>query len=108
MRRAQRLGTADRNYNVAAFAAKARSALYGVEGEARPLHTIDAFLSAAQHKPAAARHWLAELDAITEAEIAMIMRNVPPERISDMAIEFATRLILINRNRLLKAGEDLR
>ncbi len=107
-KRSQRLRTADRNYDVAAFAAKARSALYGDETEAHPLPTIDAFLNAARHRPGAARHWLGRLDIITEAQTAMIMSNVPHERISETAIEFARRLILINKNRLVDAGKDLR
>ena len=107
-KRAERLRTADRNYDVAAFAARARSALYGHEVEAHPLPTIDAFLNAARHKPRAARYWLGKLDTFTEAEIAIIMSNVPRGRISDTAVEFASRLILINKDRLVEAEKDLR
>jgi hypothetical protein len=106
-KRAERLRTADRNYDVAGFASKARSALYGYEAGARPLPTIDAFVRAAQHSPLAARFWIGRLDAITEAEVATMMSSVPPERISDTAVEFAVRLILINKNRLIEAGKDL-
>jgi len=106
--RVKRLRTGDRNYDVAAFAAKARSALYRDEAQAHPLATIDAFIDAARSKPQAARYWLGRLDAVTKAEVAIIMSDVPRERISDTAIEFASRLILINKDRLVEAGKDLR
>lgn len=106
--RAQRLRTADRNFGVQAFAAKARSALYRDEAATRPLLTIDAFLDAARHKPPAARYWLDKLNAITDAEVAILMSNVPRERMSDTAVEFASELILINKRRLVEGGKDLR
>ena len=104
--RGQRLRTADRNFGLQAFAAKARSALYRDEADPRPLLTVDAFLDAARYKPLAARCWLDNLNTITEAEVAIIMSNVPRERLSDTAVEFASRLILINKNRLLE-GEGI-
>jgi len=93
---------------VAAFAARRRSAIYGDEADAHPLSTLNAFVNAAQHQPEAGRRWLSKLETITEAEVAIIMNNVPRERISDTAIEFASRLILINKNRLIEVGKDVR
>ena len=52
--------------------------------------------------------WLGKLRTITEVEVAIMMSNVPHGRISDTAIEFASKLILINKNRLVEVGKDLR
>jgi hypothetical protein len=106
--RAQRLHTADRNFGIPAFAAKARSALYRYETDPKPLLTTEAFLDAAAYRPPAARDWLGRLNALTEPEVAIIVNNVPRTRISDRAIEFAQSLIFINQNRLIEAGRDLR
>jgi hypothetical protein len=107
-KRAQRLRTGDRNFDVAAFASKARSALYRLETDTKALLTHEAFFGAAAHRPAAGRYWLERLDGLNEPEIAIIMNNVPRDRISDTAVEFAQRLIVINKNRLVEAGRNLR
>ena len=106
-RKAERLYTADRNYTAAAFAAKARSALYRHELDTRPLLTVEAFLEAARHKPAAAVYWLELLNTVTDEEIAIILSSVPRERISDTAAEFANQLILINKKRSVELKKDL-
>ncbi|HEY7392229.1 MAG TPA: hypothetical protein VH640_27170 [Bryobacteraceae bacterium] len=106
--RAQRLRTTDRNFGVPAFAAKARSAFYRYETDPKPLLTTEAFLDAAAYRPSAARDWLGRLNALTELGVAIIVNNVPHDRISDTGIEFAQSLILINQNRLIEAGRNLR
>lgn len=105
--RAVRLITRDRNRTVAAFAAKSRSALYGSETERSPLLTADAFLTAAQHDRTAGIHWLNALELLTDREIAILLGNVPRERMSNTAAEFAEQLLLINKSRLLESRKDL-
>jgi hypothetical protein len=105
--RADRLCTKDSNRTVAAFAAKGRSALYRFEAERTPLLTSEAFLCAARHDRFAAIHWLTALEALSEREIAILLGKVPAERISDTAAEFAKRLVMINRNRLLELMKEL-
>jgi hypothetical protein len=107
-KRAERLRTSDRNFEVRAFAGKARSALYRQETDPKPLLTFEAFLDAAAERPAAARYWLERLDGLDEPEIAIIVNDVPRDRISDTAVEFAQTLIVVNKSRLVAAGRNLR
>jgi len=44
---------------------------------------------------------------VSEREIAILLGKVPAERISDTAAEFAKRLVMINRNRLLELAKEL-
>lgn len=102
-----RLATGDRNADVNAFGGRARSALYNDEADGRPLLTWEAFAAAATYSRAGALRWLRALDAMTDAEVAAIVHNVPTDRISDTAAEFAKQLMRHNKTRLLALKEDL-
>jgi hypothetical protein len=105
--RAERLVTRDRNRTVAAFATRGRSALYGSNNDVSKLLTVEAFQSAAQHDRDAGLYWLRSLELLNDREIDIILSNVPRERMSDTAAEFAKQLLLINKNRLLELKKDL-
>ncbi|HTX38060.1 MAG TPA: hypothetical protein VME43_23685 [Bryobacteraceae bacterium] len=105
--RARRLWTRDRNSDVAAFGKRARSALFKHEADARALLTSEAFAEAAHGSPRAALGWLERLGLMTGAEIGTIVGNVPQDRISATAAEFATTVICQNRVRLLAMRKDL-
>jgi hypothetical protein len=105
-KREERLRTRDKGNSVEAYAARCASALYLHANDRKPLRTIDAFRNAGELRPRAAEAWLARLEAAGEAELANLLARVPRERCSDVAKEFATRIVLHNRARLLGVVED--
>jgi hypothetical protein len=105
--RDERLRTKDRNRTIEAFAARAASSLYRAETDRKPLSPMDTFSEAARFTTAAALGWLDILDGLTEVEAAMIIRDVPSERMSDTAARFAIRLICVNRINLLALRKAL-
>lgn len=84
-----------------AYAERCASALYLDALARKPLGTVDAFRQAAMSAPAAAAAWIARLRSTGEDEIARLIAEVPRERCSTVAQEFATRIVLHNRARLL-------
>jgi hypothetical protein len=56
--------------------------------------------------PNGAFRWLEALEQLSNSEIATIVNNVPHDRISDTAAEFAKQLMRHNRARLLALKED--
>lgn len=103
----ERLSTRDQNYAVAAYAAKARSALYRSEGDDKPMGTLDAFLEVARRKRSTGLHWIATLEGIPDSELVILVDRVPPTRITPTSAEFAKKLILANRARLSQAKASL-
>jgi len=100
----ERLVTKDKNRTVEAYATstKARSAIYENESDDRPLPLIDAFQAASLHNPQASKIWLEKLENVTINDVREVFERIPEERISDVAKEFAIRLLEINRRRLLE------
>jgi hypothetical protein len=105
--RTARLTTRDAGYTIAAYAAKARSALYLHQGDKRALAPIDAFRIAAQARPNAGRTWLQALHAVEAERVASVFENLPDNRITHPARDFALQLLSINRTRLLELRESL-
>jgi hypothetical protein len=104
-KRAERLRTRDSGNTVEAYADRCASALYRGPADRKPLRTIDAFGEAAAVSPRAAEAWIGRLREVSEAEITRLLAEVPRQRCSAVAQEFATRIVLHNRARLL-ADED--
>jgi hypothetical protein len=96
--RMRRLTTKDRHGDVAAYCERATSALYGPAGV---LSTFDAFQEAGRPYPQAAEYWLGRLRDTTNADLRQIVSRVPGALISEPAVEFAVRMLEINRARLL-------
>ena len=65
------------------------------------MKTMETFELAAEMWPKAARVWLDRLSAVRERQIGMVLEHVPGNRISQDAAEFARRLLLHNRRRLM-------
>ena len=101
--RHERLTTKDRGRTVEAYAqsAKARSAIYANEADARPLPLLDAFRVASTYNPDAAKVWLEQLESVTIGLVAGVLARLPAERISDVGKQFAARMLATNRQRLL-------
>jgi hypothetical protein len=105
--RAERLQTHDQNRTVEAFAKRAKSALFRTESDLKPQTALSAFLEAARFSRAAAQGWLDVIRTLRDTDAAIIVKDVPPDRISHTALEFACRLISINRDNLLASREEL-
>jgi hypothetical protein len=103
--RERRFATRDAGYTAAAYASKARSALYENEQSAQPLGTMQAFRLAGARSEKARTAWLQRLANVSESALATILESLPPERMPAVAVEFAKRLLLFNREQLL-AGKE--
>jgi hypothetical protein len=99
-RRAARLASTDPAYSVAGYAERARSALYRASTDPRPLSTLDVFREAVKLRPRAAQSWVRRLQAIDNAQIRLIVDEVPPAFMSAPAREFAYHLLLTNKARI--------
>ena len=98
--RSTRLTTKDEGRTVERYAARADSAFY-TSGRSKPLTTFEAFVEAGRICPAAARSWLERLELISVTQVLHIFEQVPAHLISEPAVQFAQRILEINRDRLL-------
>jgi len=98
--RARRLTTKDRGYSVAAFVGKARSAFYRVQGDRRPLSTIDAFREAENRRPYAGAFWRKQLLNLDAGILDIIVSQLPDEIMSQTSKRFALELLACNRSNL--------
>ncbi|AUB84899.1 hypothetical protein THSYN_22795 [Candidatus Thiodictyon syntrophicum] len=100
-RRRSILGAKDWGAGLDAYCARARSAFYIHPDNDKPAGTLEAFASARRLRGAAATFWLERLASLGPADFEAIFQQVPPDLISDAAIDFAMRMLDINRARLL-------
>ena len=100
-RRKRRLTTKDKGFSVEAYASKCSSCLYANVGDKKPFKTLDAFLSAAKLYPTAANIWLDRLAKISIKNTLELFDRIPNILISVTAIEFAQKILEINRDKLL-------
>jgi hypothetical protein len=69
---------------------------------------LDAFHEAGKVSQRAAGVWLASLDRASLEDAKSIFDQIPRAIISEVAIEFALKLLELNRQRLLGLSEVLR
>jgi hypothetical protein len=100
-RRAERLVTMDQPRSVAAYAARARSALYRAPTDGKPMLTTDAFYEAARRRPRAARYWLQKVSGLDCDAVCQILQQVPMDTMSDTAKRFAFEILKANKARIL-------
>ncbi|WP_101747588.1 hypothetical protein [Endozoicomonas acroporae] len=62
---------------------------------------MDAFLIASEMQPRAAEFWLNKLSLLDEAETGQLLRRIPEEVTTPLAIQFAEQMMLENRRSLL-------
>jgi len=98
--RRERLFTRDQGRSVEAYVLRARSALYLRPGDRRAMSTLDAFLEAAKLHRESAGAWLNRICEVETASVTRILDQVPTERISEPAVEFAKAILRANRSRL--------
>ena len=104
--RQRRLTTRDRNSDVAAFSAKARSAFYLDAAQRKTMTTFAAWKEFAKYAPESGRVWLERLARVDDGAVREIIARVPAERMSDVAKAFTRQLLSVNRQRLLdEAGQ---
>lgn len=99
--RQKRLTSRDKNYTVEAYVQKARSALFLNADDPKPLTPLEAFRHAAQRYSTSASVWLERLAGIPLTEVDILFEQIPADRLSPIAGEFARRILLVNRDRLL-------
>ena len=88
-KRAAKMTTKDPGFSVAAYAGRARSALYKNPGEEKPMLCLEAFREATRFRPAAGRFWMDRLERVEQAQIVNIFAQIPHEFITRTASEFA-------------------
>lgn len=101
-----RLNSKDEGYIVESFVKKARSYVYS---GGKRLKTIDAFNRIGALDKGAKAAWLEKLSELTKRNIKSMVDSLPQTQMTQTDKEFATRLLLSNRSRLLesrKAGEQ--
>jgi hypothetical protein len=103
--RRERLMTKDRGRCIAAYARKARSALYSDASQERTLTTYDAWRLFSSFADNGSYLWQERLAAIDENDIWRILERIPPERLSEIGREFTFNLLRENRSRILD-GDD--
>lgn len=99
--RKERMTTKDRNRQIPAYAAKARSAIYMERGDEKSLLTIEAFQKFAELNELAATAWLDRLSGVDRSGIKAIIDEVPPKCMSRIAKQFTLELLIENQNRLV-------
>lgn len=99
--REERLTTKDGNRMVSKFVRKARSELFKFKTDKKPMLTIDCFYHAIEKRPRAKKYWLDKLKRLTDDDVHNIFSNIPDEMISTWSKDFAIKMILENKNRLL-------
>jgi hypothetical protein len=102
MDRLSRLMTKDRNRQVPAFVSKARSELFRLKSDKKPLLTLEAFKHAVEYRSEAKDFWLKKLSVLTKESIVDIFQQVPDSCMSETAREFAIAMVLENKKRLLE------
>lgn len=102
-KRKARLETKDSGYTVGAYVARAICALYKTKTDKNPLRILEAFRLASRQREEAAKYWLRQLELIDEKTIADILRGIPEEAASTLALQFAEKMILENKRSLLCA-----
>lgn len=100
--RKMRLETKDRNQQIPAFVGRARSEVFKLKTDKKPLTTVDAFIHAVKDRPRAKSHWKSKLQALSIQEIKNVFNSVPDCCMSNLAKEFAIKMVLENQRRLLE------
>lgn len=99
--RLRRLTTHDPAFSVAGYVERARSGLYAVETDVRPLHPAVAFRRAGVRRPEAMEIWRARLAGASEDVFERIVERVPDAAISAPARAFALAVLRAARQHLL-------
>jgi len=100
--RRDRLESHDEGRQIPHFASRARSGFYASPADTRALGTFAAFRAMENLDPNAARIWLDRLRGVTKGEMERIVREIPPNRMTDITRRFTLELLTTNQQRLLQ------
>ena len=100
--RTQRLTTRDRRRGMARYVTKASSAFFSTPNSSKPMLTLDVLREASKVRPLAAKGWLDRLSQISDNDVRHIFEQIPAERMSNSARQFAMKMLELNQKRLLK------
>lgn len=103
--RRERLNSRDTNRQIPFFVRRATSAFYSDPPGDRPIKTFEAWQAFSHKSMAAAKVWLDRLRMIEDGQVRELLKRVPPERMSPVALDFTHGLLAENRKRLL-AGDE--
>lgn len=106
--RQERLTTRNMQRNILAYTNKARSAIYALETETKPMTPLEVFRSARDYAPDVGNYWLNRLETLSVDTMRSRFSYLPSERISPDAVEFAIRLLELNRMQLLELREKIK
>jgi len=101
--RAKRLKTKDSNFSVEHFVSKAKTPFYKTKDSTKPMTSIDVFKETYKYSA----YWLERLEKIDINDVVKIFSRVPKHLISEEAINFALKMLEINRLNMLKIKEEL-
>lgn len=97
-------GSHGKDIGIYARRGRARSAVYASSDDPRPLTTLDAFLSLAKMRPSAYATWRDRLAMLLDDRLYEIVHRVPKEFMSPVSKEFAFRLLVCNKTRVVEAS----
>jgi hypothetical protein len=106
--RHDRLTTRDRRRSMQRYVERARSAFYASPPDTKPMSTLDAFREGGRRQPRSAHVWITRLERLSSQDIEAILADIPSDRISAVAKDFAIRMLFINTQRLLALPEGWR
>lgn len=104
--RQDRLTTRDRGRHISTYITKARSAIYDSKTSKKALLTLDLFIEAAAKSPEAAKIWLDQLQQVPEKAYQSLFDQLPDGEITPLAKQFATKMLELNKQRLLETQEQ--
>lgn len=102
--RIERLKTRDKGRSVEAYVARAKSAFFWTAASTNPLTTLEAFREAVKISPEAGRYWVWRLNQVPIEAFQRILEQVPDSEITELARQFALKIIETNANRIIETG----
>lgn len=101
--RKERLTTKDSGYSLQAYATRCKSCFDSEVNskKLKRLRTIEVFSETARSYPKATNIWLEQLAKISTTNTLEIFKKIPRDRISNITIEFAQKILEFNQSRLL-------
>ena len=99
--RERRLQTKDSGFTPEAYAERALSGLFSRENTNRPLQTVEAVSRLSESHPRITELWLNRLAVLPAASFVELLSALPSSRFSAVARDFALRVLMHNRDRLL-------
>ncbi len=86
---------------VESYVNRCKSAFYLNKNDKKTLKALELFEYILGLYPQASREWLSRLDRISAQQINLILKAIPVDRISEVAVDFAFKILLTNQKRLL-------